>query len=99
MGSHHHHHAWGFTDDDLRLLLTRLPLWRAESQHVNLNVPMQAVIKFRHGLQVYYSKTKDEYDGASQFRAEMNHPGGYSKCEEKFVTQIIEPLMINSFVD
>lgn len=85
------------TDAMCTVINSPLPFWRVGNNHVIHQGPMEPIRLFRHGLLVVYSKTKRGVDGASQFRATLNSPGGRAGWEEKMVTQVIQTLMISGF--
>lgn len=57
------HHGKAITtfesDDDRRVLLLRLPIWKAVNSNVRTKRPMEPGKVFLNDLKVYYSKTKE----------------------------------------
>lgn len=83
------------TSPQRKTILSKLPLLKSLNGHVARYRPIQPVRLFRHGLRVFYYKSKCGVDGAAEFRASLRFPTSRFDWESKVVTQTLKTLIVN----
>lgn len=81
-----------------RIIKTHLPLWKLVTNRVTGEAPFPPLKLFKHGVQLFYSKTKCGVDGSAQARAVLRSPVSSVAWEQKIVSQTLKTLAVNAFV-
>jgi hypothetical protein len=87
-----------YLSDTKKKLLSKLHFWKIVNIHILEHGALLPVKRFKHGTQLFYSKTKEGVDGETQARALLRASTTHMKLEQKIVCHIWKTLLINAFI-
>lgn len=80
------------------LINGRRPFIQAVNAYVEERGPFPPLKLFKHGSQMFYSRTKGGVDGSAQQRAILRSSTSSLKWQQKVVSQTLKTLAVNSFM-
>lgn len=75
-----------------------LAFWKVVEKHVGEEGPFVPFKLFKHGSQIFYSKTKCGVDIAIEIGANFRSPLSHFQLEQKLFSQTMETFAINAFI-